>query len=181
MATDSSAKVVSNNIDIKSAKIALKVSRTALTKSITKLELAAKDLQKNELASKAKQLRLAASLLEAQEILKTKVKKMEAAHDVTIQAILNEDEDKLSKKKDELVDEYEAEMENYMENSIKVQVDLEARIEKADERVGLELQLLSLIQQSFHPAPQNSETNRGREYNKFVAQCLLCTNIRIGF
>ena len=133
MATDSNAKLVSNNIDIKSAKIALKVSRTQLTKSITKLELAAKDLQKNELASKAKQLRLAASLLEAQEILKTKVKKMETAHDVTIQAILNEDESKLSKKKDELVDDYEAEMETYMENSTRVQVDLEAWIEKADE------------------------------------------------
>ena len=119
--------------DIKSAKIALKVSRTQLTKSITKLELAAKDLQKNELASKAKQLRLAASLLEAHEILKTKVKKMETAHDVTIQAILNEDESKLSKKKDELVDDYEAEMETYMENSTRVQVDLEAWIEKADE------------------------------------------------
>ena len=34
------------------------------------------------------------------------------------------------------------------------------------ERVTLELKLLSLIQYSFHAAPKNSETNRGREYNK---------------
>ena len=36
-------------------------------------------------------------------------------------------------------------------------------------RVRLELKLLSLIQQSFHPAPQNSETNRGREYNNLYS------------
>ena len=33
------------------------------------------------------------------------------------------------------------------------------------ERVRLELKLLSLIQQSFRPTLQNSETNRCREYN----------------
>ena len=84
MAADN-AKLVS---DIKSAKIALKVCRTQVTKSITKFEQAAKDLQKNEQGSKAKQLRLAASLLEAHEILRAKVKKMETANEVTIQAII---------------------------------------------------------------------------------------------
>ena len=62
--------------DIKSAKIALKVCRTQVTKSITKFEQAGKDLQKNEQGSKAKKLRLAASLLENLEILQTKVKKI---------------------------------------------------------------------------------------------------------
>ena len=50
MATDN-AKLVS---DIKSAKIALKVCRTQVTKSITKFEQAARDLQKNEQGPKAK-------------------------------------------------------------------------------------------------------------------------------
>ena len=129
MATDN-AKLVS---DIKSAKIALKVCRTQVTKSITKFEQAARDLQKNEQGPKTKQLRLAASLLEAHEILRTKVKKMETANEVTIQAILNEEEGKLSKKKDELVEDYEVENESYMENSIKVQAELEELIEKAEE------------------------------------------------
>ena len=101
MATDN-AKLVS---DIKSAKIALKVCRTQVTKSITKFEQAARDLQKNEQGPKTKQLRLAASLLEAHEILRTKVKKMETVNEVIIQAILNEEEGKLSKKKDELVED----------------------------------------------------------------------------
>ena len=59
MATNN-AKIVS---DIKSAKIALKVCRTAVTKAITKFENAAAELQKNEQGPATKQLRLAASLL----------------------------------------------------------------------------------------------------------------------
>ena len=127
------AKIIT---DIKSAKIALKVCRTAVTKSITRFQNAATDLQKNEQGPTTKQLRLAASLLEAHEILKTKVKKMETAHEVIILAILNEEDDKLSKKKDELVEDYEVENESYMENSTKVQAELEELIEKAEADLG---------------------------------------------
>ena len=128
MATNN-AKIIS---DIKSAKIALKVCRTAVTKSITRFQNAAADLQKNEQGPTTKQLRLAASLLEAHEILKTKVKKMETAHEEIILAILNEEDGKLSKNKDEIVDDYEVENETYMENSTKVQAELEEMIEKAE-------------------------------------------------
>ena len=116
------AKIIT---DIKSAKIALKVCRTAVTKSITRFQNAATDLQKNEQGPTTKQLRLAASLLEAHEILKTKVKKMETAHEEIILAILNEEDGKLSKNKDEIVDDYEVENETYMENSTKVQAESE--------------------------------------------------------
>ena len=57
---------------------------------------------------------------------------METANEVIIQAILNEEEGKLSKKKDELVEDYEVENESYMENSTKVQAELEELIEKAE-------------------------------------------------
>ena len=36
------------------------------------------------------------------------------------------------------------------------------------QRVSLELKLLSLIQQSFHPAPQHSEMNRGRNITCYI-------------
>ena len=58
---------------------------------------------------------------------------MEKANEVTIEAILAEDEANLSKKKDELVEDYEAENESYMENSRKIQSELEELIEKAEE------------------------------------------------
>ena len=119
--------------DIKSAKLHLKVCRSQVTKAITKFEQAGNDLEKNEQGSKAKKLRLAASMLESLEILQTKVKKMEQANDVTIEAILAEDEGKLSKKKEEIVEDYEAENETYMENSRKVQIELEQLLEKAEE------------------------------------------------
>ena len=109
---------------------------------------AARDLQKNEQGPKTKQLRLAASLLEAHEILKTKVKKMETAHEEIILAILNEEDEKLSKNKDEIVDDYEVENETYMENSTKVQTELEELIEKA------ELILVEARQGPTQPASQ---------------------------
>ena len=139
------AKIIT---DIKSAKIALKVCRTAVTKSITRFQNAATDLQKNEQGPTTKQLRLAASLLEAHEILKTKVKKMETAHEEIILAILNEEDEKLSKNKDEIVDDYEVENETYMENSTKVQTELEELIEKA------ELILVEARQGPTQPASQ---------------------------
>ena len=72
-------------------------------------------------------------MLESLEILQTKVKKMEQANDVIIEAILAEDEGKLSKKKEEIVEDYVSENEAYLENSRKVQGQLEELLEKADE------------------------------------------------
>ena len=119
--------------DIKSAKIHVRVCRSQVTKAIKQFESSGAELQKNEQGSKAKKLRLAAGMLESLEILQTKVKKMEQANDVTIEAILAEDEGKLSKKKEEIVEDYEAENETYMENSRKVQGQLEGLLEKAEE------------------------------------------------
>ena len=119
--------------DIKSAKIHVRVCRSQVTKAIKQFESSGAELQKNEQGSKAKKLRLAAGMLESLEILQTKVKKMEQANDNIIEAILAEDEGKLSKKKEEIVEDYVSENEAYLENSRKVQGQLEELLEKADE------------------------------------------------
>ena len=119
--------------DIKSAKIHVRVCRSQVTKAIKQFESSGAELQKNEQGSKAKKLRLAAGMLESLEILQTKVKKMEQAKDVIIEAILAEDEGKLSKKKEKIVEDYVSENETYLENSRKIQGQLEELIEKAEE------------------------------------------------
>ena len=93
--------------DIKSAKINLRVCRSQVTKAIKQFESSGAELTKNEQGSKAKKLRLAARMLENLEELQIKVKKMEQSNEITIEAILAEDEGKLSKKKEELVTDFE--------------------------------------------------------------------------
>ena len=123
-------------IDIKSAKINLKVCRSQVTKAIKQFESSGQELNKNEQGTKAKKLRLAAQMLESLEELKSKVKKMEQANEVTIEAILAEDEGKLSKKKEEIVEDYVAENDGYLESSNEIQGQLEALVEKAEEIIA---------------------------------------------
>ena len=103
-------------IDIKSAKINLKVCRSQVTKAIKQFESSGQELNKNEQGTKAKKLRLAAQMLESLEELKTKVKKMEQANEITIETILATDEGELSKKKEELVTDFETENDKYLED-----------------------------------------------------------------
>ena len=117
--------------DIKSAKINLRVCRSQVTKAIKQFENSGAELTKNEQGSKAKKLRLAARMLENLEELQTKVEKMEQANEIAIEAILAEDEGKLSKKKEEIVEDYVTENDTYLENSKEIQGQLEESIEKA--------------------------------------------------
>ena len=61
---------------------------------------------------------------------------MEQASEVTIETILAEDEGKLSKKKEEIVEDYVAENDGYLESSNAIQVKLEALVEKAEEFIA---------------------------------------------
>ena len=95
--------------DIKSAKINLKVCRGQVTKAIKEFESSRAELSKNDQGSRAKKLRLAAGMLENLEELQKKVKKMEQANEITIETILATDEGELSKKKKELLTDFETE------------------------------------------------------------------------
>ena len=68
-------------LDFKSARIALTVSRTALTKAEKEFETNCKYIQKNSDASHIKKVRLAACVMEALEGINQKVKKMAEAKD----------------------------------------------------------------------------------------------------
>ena len=122
--------------DIKSAKINLRVCRSQVTKAIKQFENSGAELTKNEQGSKAKKLRLAARMLENLEELQTKVKKMEQANEITIETILATDEGELSKKKEELVTDFETENDKYLEDSKNIQGQLEELIEKAEEIIA---------------------------------------------
>ena len=63
---------MTSKIDIKSAKINLKVCRTQVTKAINHFENTGKELEKNEQGTQAKKLRLSAQLMESLEDLKSK-------------------------------------------------------------------------------------------------------------
>ena len=75
-------------LDLKTAKLNLRVSRTAVTKSISEFEKSGAELDKNMDGSKAKKLRLAATVIENLEKVAAKVKKMEAANEATIEVVL---------------------------------------------------------------------------------------------
>ena len=102
--------------DIKSAKINLKVCRGQVTKAIKEFESSGAELDKNDQGSRAKKLRLAARMLENLEELQKKVKKMEQANEIVIEKILDTDDGELSKKKEELVTEFETENDKYLED-----------------------------------------------------------------
>ena len=95
--------------EIKSAKINLKVCKSQVTKAIKELESSGAELDKNDQGSRAKKLRLSARMLENLEELQMKVKKMQQANEVVIQKILETDDEELSKKKEELVSDFESE------------------------------------------------------------------------
>ena len=127
---------MASKVDIKTARLHLTVCRTQVTKAINHFEKTGKELEKNEQGTQAKKLRLSAQLMESLEDLKSKVKKMEKASEVTIETILAEDEEKLSKKKEEIVEDYVAENDGYLESSNAIQVKLEALVEKAEEIIA---------------------------------------------
>ena len=102
--------------DIKSAKINLKVCKSQVTKAIKELESSGSELDKNDQGSRAKKLRLSARMLENLEELQMKVKKMEQANEIVIQKILDTDDGELSKKKEELVSEFETKNDKYLED-----------------------------------------------------------------
>ena len=64
-------------------------------------------------------------MLENLEELQMKVKKMEQANEIVIQKILETDEEELSKKKEELVSEFESENDKYLEEAKNIQGQLE--------------------------------------------------------
>ena len=61
---------------------------------------------------------------------------MEQANEVTIETILAEDEGKLSKKKEEIVEDYVAENDGYLESFNEIQGHLESLVEKAEEIIA---------------------------------------------
>ena len=122
--------------DIKSAKINLKVCKSQVTKAIKELESSGAELDKNDQGSRAKKLRLSARMLENLEELQKKVKKMEQANEIVIQKILDTDEGELSKKKEELVSEFESENDKYLEEAKNIQGQLEGLVEKAEDIVA---------------------------------------------
>ena len=63
-----------------------------------------------------KKLRLSARMLENLEELQKKVKKMEQANEIVIEKILDTDDGELSKKKEELVSEFETKNDKYLED-----------------------------------------------------------------
>ena len=111
-------------LDLKTAKLNLRVSRSAVTKAISEFEKSGAELDKNVDGSRAEKLRLAATHLENLEKLVAKIKKMETANEATIEVLLLE-EGQLSKPKDELVDDYEKEHEKYMKDSTDIQGQME--------------------------------------------------------
>ena len=119
--------------DIKSAKISLRVCRSQVTKAIKEFEHSGAELNKAKEGSKAKKLRLAARMLENLDELQKKVKKMETANENTIEILLSLEDEELSKSKEDLVKEYEAENNKYLNESKDIQGQLEELIEKAEE------------------------------------------------
>ena len=119
-------------LDLKTAKLNLRVSRTAVSKATKEFEKSGAELDKNVDGSKAKQLRLAATHLENLEKLVAKVKKMEIANDATIEVLMLE-EGQLSKPKEEIVDDYEKEHERYMKETTDIQGQMENSVMKAEE------------------------------------------------
>ena len=105
-------------LDLKSAKIQLKVTKSALTKASSEFETACKDMEKNSDAAHSKKVRLAASVMENLENVNQKVKKMTDANDVLIDIIIGMEENALSKPKEELITELDSEHEKYI-SSIK--------------------------------------------------------------
>ena len=96
-------------LDFKSAKIALKVTKSAVTKASTEFENSCKEIEKNSEAAHTKKVRLAASVMENLENVNLKVKKMSDAKDVLIDIIIGMEENALSKPKEELITELDNE------------------------------------------------------------------------
>ena len=103
-------------LDFKSAKIQLKVTKSALTKASSEFESACKDMEKNSDAAHTKKVRLAASVMENLENVNQRMKRMNDAHTTLIDIIIGLEEDTLSKTKEELNQEVDGEHEKYIAN-----------------------------------------------------------------
>ena len=75
-------------LDLKTAKLALKVSRSALTKANSEFDWACQELDKHKDAAKTNKIRLAVTLMDCLETLNMGAKKMIDAKDVTIETII---------------------------------------------------------------------------------------------
>ena len=103
-------------LDYQSAKIQLKVTKSALTKASSQFESAYKDLDKNIDAAQTKKVRLAASVMKNLENVNQRIKRMNDAHTILIDIIIGLEEDTLSKPKEELNQEVDGEHEKYIAN-----------------------------------------------------------------
>ena len=119
-------------LDFKSARIALTVSRTALTKAEKEFETNCKDIQKNSDASHIKKVRLAACVMEALEGINQKVKKMAEAKDALVEIIIGLSDDALSKSKEDHINELDGEHDKYMEIIRALKTSYEAEVTLAE-------------------------------------------------
>lgn len=120
-------------LDLKTAKLALKVSRTALTKAVSEFDWACQELDRNKDTAKTRKIRLAATLIDTLESLNMRVKKMVDAKDVTIETIIGIPDEDLSKPKDELVTEIEVEHDKYIKNVKDIKTGSEDLVTRAEE------------------------------------------------
>ena len=130
------ASKLGGGADLKSAKIKLKSSKGTVTKALNEIKESGSELEKAENSSNAKKLRLAARLMDNLQELHSKVKKMENATEATIESMLECEDDELSKSKEDLAKEYEAETNKYLKEYKDTQIQLESIIEKAEEIIS---------------------------------------------
>ena len=94
--------MASVKMDLKTAKLSLKVSKVGLTKAISEFERVGEQFEKNKDAAvaRSRKVRLAATLIEALDTINLKVKKMTESKDTCIGVIIGINDDDLSKPKE---------------------------------------------------------------------------------
>ena len=122
-------------MDLKTAKLCLKVSKAGLTKAISEYERAGEQFEKNKDAAvaRSRRVRLAATLIEALDTINLKVKKMKESKDTCIEVIIGIDDDDLSKLKDEHINEIELDYDKYIKNIRDLENSSEELVSKAEE------------------------------------------------
>ena len=143
-------------LDFKSARIALTVSRTALTKAEKEFETNCKDIQKNSDASHIKKVRLAACVMEVLEGINQKVKKMAEVKDALVEIIIGLSDDALSKSKEDHINELDGEHDKYMEIIRALKTSYEAEVTLAE----------TLLCPESQPATAVIQTSAGGEMFK---------------
>ena len=94
--------MASVKMDLKTAKLSLKVSKVGLTKAISEFERVGEQFEKNKDAAvaRSRKVRLAATLIEALDTINLKVKKMTESKDTCVGVIIGINDDDLSKPKE---------------------------------------------------------------------------------